>query len=117
VYYTAMLEDKQYAEAFRVLADLRKSHRDNFVLYVWATDWFRRQSRNLEGAEYFEKVFNEESKRSPLMAGYALLEKAQLLVAHNRKADAARTLERIKSLQVSDRLLLTKAQALEKPSR
>ena len=52
--------------------------RDNFVLYVWATDWFRQQSKNLEGADYFEKVYKKSMKRSPLMAKYALLEKAQL---------------------------------------
>jgi hypothetical protein len=117
VYYTAMLEDKQYAEAFRVLEELRASHPDNFVLYIWATDWFRRQSKNLEGADYFERVFQQQSKRSPLMAGYALLEKSQLLIAHSRQAEAALTLDRLKAIPVSDRLLLSKVQALEKQAR
>ncbi len=115
VYYTAMLEDQRYAEAFRVLDKLRAEHPNNFVYYVWATDWFRRQRKNLEGVEFYERVYNEQIKRgSPLMAKYALLEKAQLELAHNRPAEAQRTVERIRVIPTTDLLAAKKAADLEK---
>src|SRR5881396_920470 len=57
VYYTAMLEDKQYAAGLPILEKLLADYQDNFVLYVWVTEWFREQRNNLEGAEYFERMF------------------------------------------------------------
>jgi len=113
VYYTAMLEDKNYPEAFATLQRLRADYRDNQVFYTWVTDWYRRQGRNLEGAEYFEKVSNDEVKRSPFLAKYALLEKVQLEAAHGRRADALQTLDRLKRIQVTDALLAKKAQEAE----
>jgi len=117
VYYTAMLEDKQYDVAFPVLEKLIADYPDNFVLYVWATDWFRQQRKNLEGAEYFERLFEKQIKRSGTMAKYALLEKAGLQLAHNRKDEAMRTLERIRSIPGGDRLLASKVESLEKQIR
>src|SRR6185436_6455965 len=76
VYYTAMLSDKQYNVAFPVLEKLIADYPDNFALYTWVTEWFRQQRRNLDGAEYFERVYEREIKRSPAMARYALFEKA-----------------------------------------
>jgi hypothetical protein len=117
VYYTAMLSDKNWAEAWRTLERLRADYKDNFVLYTWATDWFRQQSKNLAGAEHFEKVFNEESKRSPLMAKNALLEKAYLLNAERRTSDVIATIDRLKALPGGDALINKKVQALEKTLR
>jgi hypothetical protein len=114
VYYTAMLEDKNWPESFRILEGLRNDHPDNFVMYTWVTDWYRQQSKNLAGADYFEKVYNQEIKRSSVMAKYALLEKAQLQDAENHRADAISTLNRLKSIPGSDPLITKKVQALEK---
>jgi hypothetical protein len=114
VYYTAMLQEKNWPEAFLTLERLRADYPQNFVLYVWATDWFRQQKKNLQGADYFEKVYNEESGRSPLLAKYALLEKAQLQAAHGRKQDALATIERLRGIPGGDGLLLKKVQELEK---
>jgi hypothetical protein len=117
VYYTAMLEDKQYAVAFPILEKLIGDYQDNFVLYVWATEWFRQQRKNLEGAEYFERVFEKQVKRSPMMAKYALLERAGLQLAHDRKSDALQTVQRIKDIPGADRLLSMKVAALEREIR
>ena len=117
VYYTAMLEDKQYAVAFPALEKLVADYPDNFVLYVWAADWFRQQRKNLEGAEYFERMFEKQIQRSAMMAKYALLEKAGLQFAHNRKNEAIQTLERIRSIPGTDRLLASKVESLEKQIR
>lgn len=113
VYYTAMLEDGQYSVAFPVIEKLMADYPDNFVLYVWVTDWFRRQRKNLEGAEYFERLYAKQVSRSPLMASYALLEKAGLQLAHRRNADALQTLQRVKNIAGADRLLSMKVRALE----
>jgi hypothetical protein len=117
VYYTALLSNKEYAAAFPILEKLVADHPENFVLYVWVTEWFRQQSKNLEGAEYFERVYAKQLPRSATMAKYALLEKAILQVAHNRNADAIQTLQRIKQMPGSDPLLSAKVQALEKEAR
>src|SRR3989442_6368959 len=114
VYYTAMLEDKQYGVALSTLDRLIADYQDNQVLYVWATELFREQKKNLEGADYFERVYERQIKRSPLMAKYALLERATLQLAHNRKSDAMATVQRIKGIPGSDRLLSNKVEALEK---
>src|SRR2546426_240200 len=114
VYYTAMLEDKQYGVALSTLDKLIADYQDNQVLYVWATELFREQKKNLEGADYFERVYERQIKRSPLMAKYALLERATLELAHNRKSDAMATVQRIKGIPGSDRLLSNKVEALEK---
>jgi hypothetical protein len=117
VYYTAMLEDGQYNVALPVLEKLMSDYPDNFVLYVWATELFRRQKKNLEGADYFERIYAKQIGRSPLMAKYALLEKAGLQLAHGRRGDALQTLQRMKSSGVGDRLLSSKVQALEAEAR
>ena len=87
---------------------------DNSVLYGWVTEWYREQKKNLQGADYFERVFGQQLKRSPLMAQYALLEKVDLQLAENRKADAAQTVARIKAISTSDPLVLKRVQVLEK---
>jgi hypothetical protein len=87
------------------------------VLYVWATEWFREQNKNVEGADYFERMYAKQAGRSQTMAKYALLEKTNLLLAHNRKPEALQTLERIKGMPGSDPLISKKAQALEKEAR
>ena len=114
VYYTALLEDQQYAPAFQVLQRLQADYKHNFVLYTWATDWFRRQRKNLEGADYFEKLYQSQLKTSPLMAKYALLEKAQLLAAQTLKTEAVRTLDRLNAIPGGGRLLESKVQAFRK---
>jgi len=117
VYYTALLSNKQYAAAFPVLEKLMADYPDNFVLYVWGTEWFREQQKNLEGADYFEKMYARQLNRSTTMAKYALLEKTNLLLAHNRKAEALQTIQRIKALPGTDLLLSTKLQEVEKEAR
>jgi predicted Zn-dependent protease len=113
VYYSALLSNKEYAPAFPIVEQLVSDYPDNFVLYDWLAEWFLEQNRNSEGAEYFERIFVKEQKRSPLMAQYALLEKAELQVVGARKAEAVQTLERLRSLQISDTLLRKKVEALQ----
>jgi hypothetical protein len=117
VYYSALLANKEYAAAFPILEKLMADYPDNEVLYIWATEWFREQRKNLEGAEYFEKVFGKEMKRSPGMARYALVEKTNLQLAHARKADALQTIQRIRAIPGADPGLYSKLQALEKAAR
>jgi hypothetical protein len=117
VYYSALLANKEYAAAFPILETLMADYPDNQVLYIWATEWFREQRKNLEGADYFEKVFDKEMKRSPGMARYALVEKANLQLAHTRKADALQTIQRIRAIPGADPQLYSKLQALEKAAK
>jgi tetratricopeptide (TPR) repeat protein len=117
VYYTALLANKEYAAAFPLLEQLIADYPDNFVLYGWATEWFREQNKNLEGTDYFERMFAKQVKRSEPMAKSALLEKATLQIAHNRKSDAIQTLQRIKAIPGSDPLISKKVQTLEKDAR
>jgi hypothetical protein len=113
VYYTAMLEDGQYGVAFPVLEKLMADYPNNFVFYIWTTDWFRRQRKNLEGADYFERMYSKQIGLSPLLAQYALLEKAGLQHAERRSADALQTIQRIKSVSGNDPLLSKRVGALE----
>src|SRR5262249_31101694 len=117
VYYTALLSNKEYSAAFPMLEGLMTDYPDNFVLYDWAGEWFREQKKNLEGAEYFERMYSKQASRSGTLAKHALLEKASLLLDQNRKSDAVQTLERIKAMPGSDALISTKIQALEKEAR
>jgi hypothetical protein len=114
VYYTALLSNKEYPASFPILEKLMQDYPDNFVLYVWATEWFREQRKNLEGAEYFERVYAKQIGRSQTMAKHALVEKTNLLLAHNRKAEAMETIRRLKGIPGSDPLIAAKVQALEK---
>lgn len=114
VYYTAMLEsEKNYAEAWRTLQGLRSSYPDNFVFYVWTADWFRRQGKGSEGAEHFEKIFQQESARSPLLARYALIEKADIQIVHGNKAAAQETLRRVKAMPGRDPVQMKRIEKLE----
>ena len=117
VYYTAMFEDEQFGVALPLLERLMSDYPDNYVFYAWGVELFRKQRRNLEGADYFERIHGRQIKRSPLMAKHALLEKATLQLAHNRKSEALETVHRIKEIPGSDRLLTSKAEALEKQLR
>src|SRR5207253_712593 len=114
VYYSALLSNKEYAAAFPILEKLIVDYPDNFVLYTWATEWYREQRENLKGAEYFERMYQRQASRSPRIAAYALVEKVILQFAQNRKSEALATLQRIKGIPVSDQLLSTKVQGLEK---
>jgi len=113
VYYSALLSNKEYAAAFPILEKLIVDYPDNFVLYRWLTEWYREQRRNLDGAEHFERLYQTQISRSPKMAGYTLLEKMNLQLAQNQKAEALQTLQRIKGLSISDPLLSAKVQNLE----
>jgi hypothetical protein len=62
-------------------------------------------------------MFNAQLRRSPFMAKYALLEKAHLLQAHNRGAEARATIARLKAIAGNDRLLSKKVQAFESSLR
>ena len=114
VHYSALLSNKEYALSFPILEKLIQDYPDNFVLYVWATEWFREQKKNLEGADYFEHVYKKQLDRSEKMAKHALVEKTILLLAHNRKAEAMETIRRLKGMSGSDPLITAKVQALEK---
>lgn len=114
VYYTAMLVDKNYPEAFHALEKLLSDYPDNYVMYTWVTDWYRQQGKNLEGAAYFAKLFSAERSRSPLMAKYALLEKARLENAENRPVEVGQTIVQLKSIPGGDALLNKKVDAFEK---
>lgn len=114
VYYSALLSNKEYASAFPILEKLIADYPDNFVLYDWAGVWFREQKRQSDGTEYFEHAYEKQIQRAPLMAQYALLEKADMQLSGARKADAAQTLQRIRAIPHSDSLLTKKIDALEK---
>jgi hypothetical protein len=114
VYYTAMLSDKNWPEALRTLEQLRAEFKDNFVIYTWLNDWYQEQAKHLAGAEYFETIYSQEIQRSPLMAKYALLEKADLQSSGKRRDDALRTLERLKAMPGADPVLAKQVQALER---
>jgi hypothetical protein len=114
VHYSALLANKEYALSFPILEKLIQDYPDNFVLYVWATEWFREQKKNLEGADYFERVYKKQLDRSEKMAKHALVEKTILLLAHNRKTEAMETIRRLKGMSGSDPLITAKVQALEK---
>jgi hypothetical protein len=116
VYYTALLSTKEYSAAFPILEGLIADYPENFVLYTWATEWFKQQGKNLEGAEYFERASQKQLSR-PKMAKYALLEKTTLQLANSRKPDALQTLKRIKAMPGSDPLVAAKVEALEKKAR
>jgi len=117
VYYTALLSNEEYAAAFPILEGLMTDYPDNFVLYGWASEWFRQQKKNLEGADYFERMYSKQINRSGALAKYALLEKADLLVEQKRKTEAVQTLERIKTMPGSDPLISMKVQTLEQEAR
>jgi hypothetical protein len=117
VYYTALLSNKEYSAAFPLLEGLITDYPDNFVLYVWGGEWFREQKKFAEGADYFERMYARQASRSGTMAKYALLEKARLLVDHNRKTEALQTVDRIKAMPGTDALIAMKLQALEKEAR
>jgi hypothetical protein len=114
VYYTALLSHKEYSAAFPILENLMADYPGNFVLYGWATEWFREQGKNTEGVDYFERLSEKQVSRSSTMAKFALLEKADLQLAQKRRSDALQTLQRIKQMPGSDPLISTKLQALEK---
>ena len=114
VYYSALLSNKEFAPAFPILEQLISDYPDNFVLYDWAWEWFSEQNKHSDGLEYFERMYERQLKRSPFMAKYALLEKAELQVDATRKTEAVQTLQRVRAIQNSDPLLLKKVAALEK---
>jgi hypothetical protein len=117
VYYTAMLEDGQYSVAFPMLEKLMSDYPDNFAFYTWVTELFRRQKKNLDGAEYFERMYAKQINRAPLMAKYALLEKAGLQLAEKRNVEALQTVKRLKGMSgnalLSKRLGVLEAQIRE----
>ena len=112
VYYSALLSNKEYAYAFPVLEGLMATYPDNFVLYDWAGVWFQEQHRMSDGIDYFERMYEKQLKRSPLMAQYALLEKAVLQVHGGLKPAAAQTLRRVVAVPSFDALLSRKVAAL-----
>lgn len=106
VYYTALLEEKRYPQAFEQLQKLQSESPDNSVYYLWISDWFQRQNRHAEGADHFESTSEAVRTRSQTMSAYALLEKANLLKAGNRTEDARQVLRRIRASGPSDTILL-----------
>jgi hypothetical protein len=113
VYFTALMKDKQYAEALRVVERMQADYPNNYVLFTWVTQLFREQGKNLEGAAYFEN----KAQAVPRLTLYALLEKAELENAHGRVADARSTLARLRSTGTPDAALTRRIQNLEKSLR
>lgn len=114
VYYSALLSSDEYVTAFPILEKLISDYPDNFVLYDWAEDWYGQQKKTRDGAAYFEQRYEKDIKRSPLMAQYALLEKASLQLEGSQKADARHTLERIRAIPNKDTLLFKQVDTLTK---
>lgn len=117
VYFTALLKDEQYAEALQVVEKLSADYPNNVALYTWITQWFREQGKNLEGADYFEKLYAQKAASAPRPGQYALFEKAVLQGAHSRHADARQTLARVKSGGAIDGPLARRMEAFEKTLR
>jgi hypothetical protein len=117
VYFTALLKDEQYAESFRVLEKLTSDYPNNVALYTWVTQWYREQDKNIEGADYFEKLSARKLPASPRLAQHALFEKAVLQNAHGRPADARQSLTRLRSLGAVDGGLTRRIQIFEKDLR
>lgn len=111
VLYTALTEDSQFQDSFPVLEKMIAEFPDNHVFFLWASDWFARQGRLADGAAYFERLYERQAKRAPVVGGYALLEKAQL--QKTSKSESRATLERIKKLAPGDPLLMAKVRSLE----
>jgi hypothetical protein len=114
VYYTALLSNKEYPVAFPILDGLISDYPDNFVLYDWAEVWFSEQNKTVDGTSYFEQAYQNQLKRAPLMAQYALLEEAILQLDAGLKPAANQTLQRIRTIAGADALLLKKIAALQK---
>lgn len=117
VYYSALLSNKEFAAAFPILEKLIADFPDNFVLYDWAFVWFEQQNKQSEGADYFEHMYENQRNRSPLMAQYALLEKADLQLDAPSKSQGAQTLQRIRAMAPTDALLKKKIEGLEKAAQ
>ena len=117
VYYSALLSNKEYASAFPILEKLTVDYPDNFVLDDWAEIWFQQQKKLSDGIEYFERAYEKQAGRSPLMAQYALLDKGDLQLGASKKADVIKTIQRIRAIPHSDTLLTKKVDALEKAAR
>jgi hypothetical protein len=117
VYYSALLSNKEYVSAFPILEKLIANYPDNFVLYTWAEVWFREQKKQPDGTEYFERAYDKELQRSPMMAQYALLEKANMQLDGARKSDVTQTIQRIRAIAHFDSLITKKVDALEKAAR
>jgi putative flippase GtrA len=115
VYYSALLSNNEYDAAFPILEKLISDYPDNFVLYDWAKEWFREQKK--DGARYFEQLYERQIKRAPLLAQYALLEKASFQVDAGLKVEAAQTIQQIRAISHSDPLLSRKVETLAKSAR
>lgn len=113
VYYTALLEEKRYPQAFEQLQKLQAESPTNNVYYLWVSDWFQRQNKFAEGADHFERTWDALHARYPATAAYALLEKAILLKAGNRSADARQVLRRVRTANPPDSVLLRRLAELE----
>src|SRR5215831_18857637 len=115
VYYSALLSNKEYDAAFPILEKLISDYPDNFVLYDWAEEWFHEQQK--DGTRYFEQLYERQVKRAPLLAQYALLEKATLQLDSGLKVEAVQTIQRIRAIPFSDPLLSRKVEMLAKSNR
>lgn len=114
VHYTILLQEKRYAEAFSLLRSLMTQFPDNQVLLTWAAEWFTRQDQQRQGADYFERLAQEQTHRSSVMEKYALLEKARFQSALRQKDAARDTLERLRKIPGHDNYLPKRVAALEK---
>ncbi len=113
VSYTTFLEDGQMGVAFELLEGLRRDYPTNYVFFDWVTDWFLRQGRTFGAMDYFEQAAAQDREVRPVVAKWALLEKARLQHAISRPGAARGTIERIKAIPGGDALLLRKLGLLE----
>jgi len=113
VLFTALMKDGQHDKSFEVLKKLMGDYPANYALYPWVTEWYRDQKKNLEGAEYFEKVFAEKMPSSTKLAQHALLEKAVLQNAQGLTAEPRATLTRLKGIATPDAALARTIKSFE----
>ncbi|MBI2820970.1 MAG: hypothetical protein HYX74_01975 [Acidobacteria bacterium] len=114
VYYSALLQEKRYAESLKILKTLLAQFEHNHVFLTWLANWFVIQGLQEEGTGHFERASRRLALRSPAMASHALVEKAELELALGKRAAARLTLRRIRDLQGEDRYLPHRLAALEK---
>jgi tetratricopeptide (TPR) repeat protein len=114
VYYSALLQENRYADAFRLLEDLMKEFPDNFIFYHWTRSLFEVQHQTDAGIRYLDALAGRQMDRAPTLSKHALLEEASLEHTAGRDNEAKQTLNRIQSIPGNDRLVQSQMTELEK---
>lgn len=117
VYYTTLLQERNFGEAFQVLQQLMGRFEHNPVLLAWAAQWFETQERRQEGIDYMQKLALQRLAASPAIARHSLLEKAGLEWAAGRRDAARATLEKVRSMPGQDGYVSAHLAEMEKKFR